>query len=160
MIAQARSEKLKQMDELHAANKRCADMESRIKDLESHLAERDAMIKVLQKQSMEKDAFIQNAMKRSPRHTPHSSILMDATNACCTTTTSPSIRANSLSAMSVETSETSGMMLSSGASNGSLTAVTESDAKSATESLDEQLKKLDSQLLSKVITRTSSFGGL
>lgn len=29
LIAQARTEKLKQMDELYAANRRCAEMESR-----------------------------------------------------------------------------------------------------------------------------------
>ncbi|OQR73876.1 angiomotin-like, partial [Tropilaelaps mercedesae] len=51
LISQVRSEKLRQMDELHAAQRRGAELESRLKDIESKLAERDAMIRVLQQRS-------------------------------------------------------------------------------------------------------------
>lgn len=51
LISQVRSEKLRQMDELHAAQRRGAELESRLKDMESKLAERDAMIRVLQQRS-------------------------------------------------------------------------------------------------------------
>ncbi|XP_018497574.1 angiomotin [Galendromus occidentalis] len=51
LITQARSDKLRQMDELHAAQRKCAELESRLKDMESRLAERDAMIRVLQHSS-------------------------------------------------------------------------------------------------------------
>ncbi|XP_022657290.1 angiomotin-like protein 1 isoform X1 [Varroa destructor] len=51
LISQVRSEKLRQMDELHAAHRRGAELESRLKDMESKLAERDAMIRVLQQRS-------------------------------------------------------------------------------------------------------------
>lgn len=49
LMAEARNEKIRHMDELHSAQKKCADLESRVKELESKVAERDAMIKVLQK---------------------------------------------------------------------------------------------------------------
>ncbi|XP_063533012.1 angiomotin-like protein 2 isoform X1 [Cydia strobilella] len=49
LMAEARSEKIRHMDELHLAQKKLADLESRVKELESKVAERDAMIKVLQK---------------------------------------------------------------------------------------------------------------
>lgn len=72
IIAEARSEKIRHMDEVHAAQKKVADLESRVKDLESKLAERDAMIKVLQKHTYEKD--VSNMLGRSPHHTPHPSL--------------------------------------------------------------------------------------
>ncbi|CAH2071728.1 unnamed protein product, partial [Iphiclides podalirius] len=49
LMAEARSEKIRHMDELHLAQKKVADLEGRVKELESKVAERDAMIKVLQK---------------------------------------------------------------------------------------------------------------
>lgn len=72
IIAEARNEKIRHMDEVHAAQKKVADLESRVKDLESKLAERDAMIKVLQKHTYEKD--VSNMLGRSPHHTPHPSL--------------------------------------------------------------------------------------
>ncbi|KAF9417783.1 hypothetical protein HW555_005197 [Spodoptera exigua] len=49
LMAEARNEKIRHMDELHSAQKKLADLEGRVKELESKVAERDAMIKVLQK---------------------------------------------------------------------------------------------------------------
>ncbi|XP_075971406.1 uncharacterized protein LOC142973508 isoform X1 [Anticarsia gemmatalis] len=49
LMAEARNEKIRHMDELHSAQKKVADLEGRVKELESKVAERDAMIKVLQK---------------------------------------------------------------------------------------------------------------
>lgn len=78
------------MDEVHAAQKKVADLESRfltrfhvssffvihlfyrLKDLESKLAERDAMIRVLQKHTYDKD--VTSMLGRSPHHTPHPSL--------------------------------------------------------------------------------------
>ncbi|KAJ9584719.1 hypothetical protein L9F63_020924 [Diploptera punctata] len=77
LIAEARSEKIRHMDEVHAAQKKVADLESRVKDLESKLAERDAMIRVLQKHTYEKDvssSSYQSMLGRSPHHTPHPSL--------------------------------------------------------------------------------------
>ncbi|KAG1687338.1 Activating molecule in BECN1-regulated autophagy protein 1 [Nymphon striatum] len=85
MIAESRSEKLKQMDELYQSQRNCAAIGTRIKDLESKLAEKEAMIKVLQKQSVDKNEVIQSAMLRSPRHSPHPSIL----HVSCLSSTAP-----------------------------------------------------------------------
>lgn len=54
MMLEARSEKMRHMDEHHATQKKVADLQGRVKDLESRLAERDAMIKVLQKHTFDK----------------------------------------------------------------------------------------------------------
>nr|CAD7453097.1 unnamed protein product [Timema tahoe] len=55
LIAEARSEKIRHMDEVHAAQKKLTDLESKTKELESKLAEKDAMIRVLQKHTYDKD---------------------------------------------------------------------------------------------------------
>lgn len=47
------------MDDLHASNKRALELESKMKDLESRLAQKDAMIKVLEQHSRDKDADLQ-----------------------------------------------------------------------------------------------------
>ncbi|KAG5889003.1 hypothetical protein JTB14_033933 [Gonioctena quinquepunctata] len=72
IIAEARNEKIRHMDEVHASQKKVADLESRLKDLESKLAERDAMIRVLQKHTYDKD--VSSMLGRSPHHTPHPSL--------------------------------------------------------------------------------------
>lgn len=67
MIAEARNERLKHMDEIHLANKKFTEMESKLKDMESKLAEKDAMIKVLQKHSEDRDAALHKSMIRHCR---------------------------------------------------------------------------------------------
>ena len=49
MIAEARSDKLKQTAEIHQTQKRMTDMDYQIQALETELAERDSIIKILQK---------------------------------------------------------------------------------------------------------------
>ena len=49
MIAEARSDKLKQTAEIHQTQKRMTDMDYQIKALETELSERDSIIKILQK---------------------------------------------------------------------------------------------------------------
>jgi len=55
MIAEARSDKLKQTAEIQHTVRKCAEMELKMKALESSLAERNAMVKVLQKRAFEKN---------------------------------------------------------------------------------------------------------
>lgn len=99
LISEARSDKLKQMEEVHAAQKKVSELESRyfnfklnncislcllliliiidyrMKELESRLAERDAMIRVLQKKhSFEKDVSGSYPSICLSHHTPHSSL--------------------------------------------------------------------------------------
>ncbi|XP_054712267.1 LOW QUALITY PROTEIN: angiomotin-like [Uloborus diversus] len=170
LIAQARTEKLKQMDELYAANRKCAELESRIKDFESKLAEKDAMIKVLQQHSQEKDAVLQHAvLGRPPRHTRSASTAGLTTSSCHTTTTtgvsslgrispsptslgrispSPTNSLHRKTGSKVECGN-SGLSISSESSSSALPSqsspVTESVTASK-KSLDEQLKELDSRL--------------
>ena len=49
IMAEARSDKLKQTAEIHQTQKRMTDMDYQIKALETELAERDSIIKILQK---------------------------------------------------------------------------------------------------------------
>ncbi|KAI7692922.1 hypothetical protein SSS_00982 [Sarcoptes scabiei] len=63
LIAEARSEHLKHMDEIHIANRKCAELESKLKDLNFRLAEKDTIIKVLQKHSDDRDATLQKTLK-------------------------------------------------------------------------------------------------
>ena len=53
-IVEARSEKMKHLTEVQQCQRRIADLESKLKGLETSLAERNAMIKVLQKRAFDK----------------------------------------------------------------------------------------------------------
>ncbi|CAG2060738.1 unnamed protein product, partial [Timema podura] len=75
LIAEARSEKIRHMDEVHAAQKKLTDLESKTKELESKLAEKDAMIRVLQKHTYDKDVSSSSSSYPSMLgRSPHPSI--------------------------------------------------------------------------------------
>ncbi|KAG8194505.1 hypothetical protein JTE90_013258 [Oedothorax gibbosus] len=161
LIAQARTEKLKHMDELYAANRKTTELESRIKDFESKLAEKDAMIKVLQQHSQDKDTVFQNCvLGRPPRHTRAASTVGITTSTSHTTTTTGCsslgrVSPSPTSTLHRRTGSASGSLLSIG-SDSSSTALSSSPSSPVTESataekksLDEQLKELDSRLSSK-----------
>ncbi|GIY39897.1 hypothetical protein CDAR_503002 [Caerostris darwini] len=161
LIAQARTEKLKHMDELYASNRKCTELESRIKDYESKLAEKDAMIKVLQQHSQDKDAVFQNCvLGRPPRHTRAASTVGLTTSTCHTTTTTGvsslgRVSPSPTNTLHRRTGSASGSLLSISSDSSGSTAlpsqsspVTES-VTAAKKSLDEQLKELDSRLSSK-----------
>lgn len=61
-IAEARSEKLKQMAEVQAYQRRMLELEISVKSLESALAERNALVKVLQKKAFEKPTDTENVL--------------------------------------------------------------------------------------------------
>ncbi|KAI5750436.1 hypothetical protein M8J76_015574 [Diaphorina citri] len=139
LIAEARSDKLKQMDEVHAANK---------KELESKLAERDAMIRVLQKKhhghhtTYEKDYL---------HHSPRSSELttddlVGPVSSGSVFTTSTGFGSSASYTGSVDSAFHHHHSHSTRSNKYSSSANQSFDAKS----LDDQLKELDSQLLSKV----------
>ncbi|KYM79369.1 Angiomotin [Atta colombica] len=142
LIAEARSEKMKHMDEVHAAQKKLADLESRMKDLESKLAERDAMIKVLQKHTYDKaDSSSSSGVGSYPAaHSSHSSTSADHHTAL------------------TSTPELVSSVLGGGSGYGSTGSYGVTDSykyrkqgsfEQTNKSLDDQLKELDSQLLSK-----------
>ncbi|XP_076393689.1 uncharacterized protein LOC100883025 [Megachile rotundata] len=141
LIAEARSEKMRHMDEVHAAQKKLADLESRMKDLESKLAERDAMIRVLQKHTYDKDSSSSSGVGSYPAaHSSHSSTSADHHTAL---TTTPELVSS---------------VLGGGSGYGSTGSYGVTDSykyrkqgsfEQTNKSLDDQLKELDSQLLSK-----------
>ncbi|PSN51424.1 hypothetical protein C0J52_05439 [Blattella germanica] len=181
LIAEARSEKIRHMDEVHAAQKKVADLESRMKDLESKLAERDAMIRVLQKHTYEKDvssSSYQSMLGRSPHHTPHPSL---HGNSDLGTVLGTSVSREELDPVSTTGvfSTVSSVLTSSCSTGISSYAGSDSGAfhhysarkygstanksfDDTNKSLDDQLKELDSQLdsqlLSKVGARSSVSG--
>ncbi|CAL1272273.1 unnamed protein product [Larinioides sclopetarius] len=160
LIAQARTEKLKQMDELYAANRKCMELDSRIKDMEAKLAEKDAMIKVLQQHSQDKDAVFQNCvLGRPPRHARAASTVGLTTSTCHTTTTTGvsslgRVSPSPTNTLHRRTGSASGSLLSISSESSSTALPSQSspvtESVTATKkSLDEQLKELDSRLSSK-----------
>ena len=141
LIAEARSEKIRHMDEVHAAQKKLADLESRMKDLESKLAERDAMIRVLQKHTYDKDSSSSSGVGSYPAaHSSHSSTSAEHHTALASTP------------------ELVSSVLGGGSGYGSTGSYGVPDSykyrkqgsfEQTNKSLDDQLKELDSQLLSK-----------
>jgi len=73
MISEARTDKIRQLDELHAAQRRLADVEGRSRELESKLAEKEAMIKVLQQQHHSIASSGSVLSRASPHHHLHHS---------------------------------------------------------------------------------------
>ncbi|KAH9370909.1 hypothetical protein HPB48_019725 [Haemaphysalis longicornis] len=144
LIAQVRSEKLRQMDELYASQRKCAEQEGKLKDLESRLAEKDAMIKVLQQHSQEKDAVLQNAVMSRPRHGRAASSVTLGSAASGTaahrrTGSKDEIGSSGLSVVGSSEATT-------GATNASASQSQCSDSK---KSIDEQLKEFGSRLSNK-----------
>ncbi|XP_023216173.1 angiomotin-like [Centruroides sculpturatus] len=168
LIAQARSEKLKHMDELYAAQRKCAELEGRVRDLESKLAERDAMIKVLQQHSQEKDAVLQNAvLGRPPRHHIRAASTMGLTTSTShsTTTTGTTSLASGSSTTSSSVHHRTGSKdcirdelrispMGSSSSNKSnspsSSLIVNEPLLMSKKKLDEQLKELDSRLFNKI----------
>ena len=142
LIAEARNERLKHMDEIHLANKKFAELESKLKDVESKLAEKDAMIKVLQKHSEDRDAVLQKTLvRRFPnRHTRSAStmglVVANSTSAPINTST-----VNNSDSLSAEFSK---LLVSNSnqRSNCSITnnnLILNSDCESNMNNIDEQL---------------------
>ncbi|XP_050544999.1 angiomotin-like isoform X2 [Daktulosphaira vitifoliae] len=134
LIAEARSDKLKQMEEVHAAQKKVSELESRMKELESRLAERDAMIRVLQKKhSFEKDVSGSYPSICLGHHTPHSSL-----NNTDLTSDDLGFGSNNSYTSSVDSSY-----------HHHINKYSSTNQSFDHKSLDDQLKELDSQLLNK-----------
>uniref|UniRef100_A0A1B6CPM0 Angiomotin C-terminal domain-containing protein n=1 Tax=Clastoptera arizonana TaxID=38151 RepID=A0A1B6CPM0_9HEMI len=165
LIAEARSDKLRSMDEVHAAQKKVTVLESRIKELESQLAERNAMIRVLHnKNTLDKEVSSSFPTISLTHHTPHPSLnTTDLSNVLSGEDLGP------VSTTSVFSTASSALTSSTGFCSNSYTGSVDSSyhhkyslgTQSFHKSLDDQLKeldsqldsKLDSQLLSKVIQK-------
>lgn len=139
LIAEARSERLRHMDELHVANKKNAEFEGRIKDMESKLAEKEAMIKVLRQHSRDKDVVLQKTVmaQRTPNRHARSASTMGLTSG--QNSHNPNQSSNGMSTMrTTREDSTQSNSQSNDSQNGS------NDT-----NLDEQLKQLDSRLTNK-----------
>ncbi|KAL1436985.1 hypothetical protein MTO96_049005 [Rhipicephalus appendiculatus] len=144
LIAQVRSEKLRQMDELYASQRKCAEQEGKLKDLESRLAEKDAMIRVLQQHSQEKDAVLQSAVMGRPRHARAAS---SVTLGSAATGTTAHRRTGSKD--EIGSSSLSGVVTSEAAASATSTSVSQSQCSDSKKSIDEQLKEFGSRLSNK-----------
>jgi len=130
MIMAARNEKLKHMDELHAANRRCAELEGQIRDLESKLAEKDAMIKVLNQHSRDKDSYVLQTLSRAPNRHARSMSTMGLTSSSSSTSHfshrgGPNLR-NSLSSSSGVSTTATGSIITTTTSETTTTSTSQS----------------------------------
>ncbi|KAL3278120.1 hypothetical protein HHI36_013465 [Cryptolaemus montrouzieri] len=154
IIAEARNEKIRHMDEVHAAQKKVADLESRLKNLESKLAEKDAMIRVLQKHTYDKD--VSSMLGRSPHHTPHGSLA--GTDIDHVLGSSVSREELVSSVLTSTTGFGSGNSYASSDSSYHMPSYkfeTNKSFDSTKQTLDNQLKEIDSQLDSQLLSKDS-----
>ena len=133
------------MDELHVANKRNAEFEGRIKDMESKLAEKEAMIRVLRQHSRDKDVVLQKTVmaQRAPNRHGRSASTMGLTGSA------GAHNSNQSSCGVLMRTRDDSCNQSSNQSNDSNDS--ENGSNDTTKlNLDEQLKQLDSRLTNKV----------
>ncbi|KAK9884581.1 hypothetical protein WA026_007423 [Henosepilachna vigintioctopunctata] len=154
IIAEARNEKIRHMDEVHAAQKKVADLESRLKNLESKLAEKDAMIRVLQKHTYDKD--VSSMLGRSPHHTPHNSLAgADIDHVLGSTVSREELVSSVLTSTTGFGSGNSYASSDSSYHMPSYKFETNKSFDSTKQSLDNQLKEIDSQLDSQLLSKDS-----
>ncbi|KAL1115610.1 hypothetical protein AAG570_005900 [Ranatra chinensis] len=151
LIAEARSDRIRQMDEVHAAQKRVTDLEAKVKELECKLAERDAMIRVLQnKHTLDKEvssSYPSISLSHHPslNATDLNVLAGDDLGGVSTT----SVFSTVSSALTGSTGFGSEAPYSGGGGADSYHKYSTTPAESYHKSLDDQLKELDSQILSK-----------
>lgn len=75
MIQEARSEKLKHLEEVYTANRKSAELEAKLKTVQAQLAEKDAMLKVLQRHSTMSRTPSVSSLFASPLHSPRPSLM-------------------------------------------------------------------------------------
>lgn len=149
MIAEARSERLKHMDEIHLANKKFTELESKLKDVESKLAEKDAMIKVLQKHSEDRDAVIQKTLvRRFPNRHTRSASTMGLVVSNSTTSSLATSSVNNSDALSNDFSKLLVSNVNQRTNVGNVNNIVhkEDNSESNMNNIDEQLKEIDSRL--------------
>lgn len=159
MIAEARNEKLKHMDEIHLTKKMLAELEGKLKDAETRLKEQDSMIQVLQnvlqKQSDDRTAVLQKSLvRRFPtRHTRSASTMGlvvsangtgSAMNVVSSSDVHPDVLASEFSKLLVST----GSPLSNNLVQNPECA--QSPMSDSVDNLNEQLREIDSRFSPKV----------
>ncbi|KAK6167096.1 hypothetical protein SNE40_021200 [Patella caerulea] len=74
LINEAKTEKLLHMEELYQANRRVAELEARVRTLQSQLSEKEAMVKIYQRSPLTRSSSVQ-MLCCSPLHSPRPSLL-------------------------------------------------------------------------------------
>ncbi|XP_054167372.1 angiomotin-like [Oppia nitens] len=145
LILEARSERLKHMDELHVANKKNAEFEGRVKDMESKLAEKDAMIKVLRQHSQDKDAVLHKTVlaQRMPNRHGRSASTMGLTSTTSSHSTQSSTQLSTIRSKREELTQSSCQTNETNSQNES------NESNKMNLNLEEQLKQIDSRLTNK-----------
>lgn len=75
ILAEARTERLKHLEEVYQANRKAAQLEAKVRTLQAQIAEKDAMIKVLQRHSSLSRTSSVSSLFGSPIHSPRPSII-------------------------------------------------------------------------------------
>ncbi|KAJ8310695.1 hypothetical protein KUTeg_012560 [Tegillarca granosa] len=79
VLDEVKTEKLKYMAESFEANKKVTELETKVRSLETQIAEKDAMIRVFQRSSMTRSSSV-HTLYRSPLHSPHPSYISSFSN--------------------------------------------------------------------------------
>ncbi|XP_046369226.2 angiomotin-like isoform X2 [Haliotis rufescens] len=74
LIDEAKSEKLKHMEELYQANRTVAELEARVKSLQTQLTEKEATLKLVQRSPMTRSSSV-HTIYCSPLHSPRPSVI-------------------------------------------------------------------------------------
>lgn len=130
------------MDEIHIVNKKCTELESKLKDLNFKLAEKETIIQVLQKHSDDRDAVLQKTLRfTNARHAKSAStmgLVASAANGVPNSTIKNELLPNDYHQLMLANRTQQNLVIEEVVSNGPVI------------NLDEQLKSIDSQLSNKV----------
>ncbi|XP_045201300.2 angiomotin-like isoform X2 [Mercenaria mercenaria] len=74
LIHEAKTEKLKQMEEIYQANRKVAELEANVKSLQSQLSEKEAMLRVYQRSPMTRSSSV-HTIYCTPKHSPRPSLV-------------------------------------------------------------------------------------
>ncbi|KAL3846484.1 hypothetical protein ACJMK2_017471 [Sinanodonta woodiana] len=74
LINEAKAEKLKQMEEVYQANRKVAELEARVKTLQTQLSEKEAMLRIVQRSPMTRSSSV-HTLYSSPLHSPRPSLI-------------------------------------------------------------------------------------
>lgn len=74
LIHEAKTDKLKQMEEIYQANRKVAELEANVKSLQSQLSKKEAMLRVYQRSPMTRSSSV-HTIYCTPKHSPRPSLI-------------------------------------------------------------------------------------
>lgn len=127
------------MDEIHIVNKKCTELESKLKDLNFKLAEKETIIQVLQKHSDDRDAVLQKTLRfTNARHAKSASTMGLVANGVPSGSIKNELLPNDYHQLMMANRAQQNLVIDEVVSNNPVM------------NFDEQLKGIDSQLSNKV----------